>query len=64
MKPFSNVLLAAVLVSGLAPAHAATLGGPLTLEDEGAFFVGGKTITSNYPGASLVTGPSCRAPKN
>src|SRR6266571_4054452 len=34
------------------------LGGPLTLEDEGAFFVGGKTVTSNFPGASLLTGPS------
>jgi pimeloyl-ACP methyl ester carboxylesterase len=71
MKPFSNftkgVALSAlasfagtfmsVLVQ-TAPAHAATLGGPLTLEDEGAFFVGGKIVTSNYPGASLVTGPS------
>ena len=60
MKPLSSftrgIALSALL--SLAPAHAATLGGPLTLEDEGAFFVGGKTITSNYPGASLVTGPS------
>jgi len=46
------------LAATLAPAHAATLGGPLTLGDEGAFFVNGKTVTSNYPGASLVTGPS------
>jgi pimeloyl-ACP methyl ester carboxylesterase len=64
MKPFSNftrgIALSALvaLAPGFAPAHAATLGGPLTLEDEGAFFVGGKTITSNHPGASLVTGPA------
>jgi len=60
MKPLLSftwcIALSALL--SLAPAHAATLGGPLTLEDEGAFFVGGKTITSNYPGASLVTGPA------
>src|SRR5436189_979676 len=48
----------AMLASGVAPAHSATLGGPLTLEDEVAFFVGGKTVTSNFPGASLLTGPS------
>ena len=41
-----------------ATANAATLGGPLTLEDEGSFFVNGKVVTSNYPGASLVTGPA------
>src|SRR5258705_8126383 len=41
-----------------AAANAATLGGPLTLEDEGSFFVNGKVVTSNYPGASLVTGPA------
>ncbi len=59
MKTCSSLTLAiAILASGLAPARAATLGGPLTLEDEGAFFVNGKTVTSNYPGASLVTGPS------
>src|SRR5262245_34532643 len=48
----------AVLSLAFGPAHAAALGGPLTLEDEGTFFVNGKTVTSNYPGASLVTGPS------
>src|SRR4249920_910142 len=60
MKPLSSFtrgIALSALVS-FAPAHAATLGGPLTLEDEGAFFVGGKAITSNYPGASLITGPS------
>ena len=30
-----------------AATNAATLGGPLTLEDEGSFFVNGKVITSN-----------------
>jgi len=41
-----------------APAPAATLGGPLNLEDEGSFFVNGQSIRSEYPGASLVTGPA------
>src|SRR5439155_1322802 len=50
--------LPAVVAPAFAPARSATLGGPLTLEDEGAFFVGGKTVTSNFPGASLLTGPS------
>src|SRR5712692_34666 len=59
MKPFSNFTMGiAMLAAALAPARAATLGGPLTLEDEGAFFVGGKTVTSNFPCTSLVTGPS------
>src|SRR5678815_5354383 len=39
-------------------AAAGTLGGPLTLEDEGSFFVNGKVVTSQHPGASLVTGPA------
>ena len=42
--------------------HSATLGGPLTLEDEGSFFVNGQSVLSNHPGASLVTGPA--APGN
>ena len=62
MKPFPNFTLGTTLSALLslagASAHTATLGGPLALEDEGALFVGGKTITSNYPGASLVTGRS------
>jgi len=56
MKP--HAIAALSLAFGLTPAHAAALGGPLTLEDEGTFFVNGKTVTSSYPGASLVTGPS------
>jgi len=39
-------------------ATATTLGGPLTLADEGSFFVNGQSRLSNYPGASLVTGPA------
>jgi pimeloyl-ACP methyl ester carboxylesterase len=31
---------------------------PLTLEREGSFFVNGQTIRTQYPGASLVTGPA------
>src|SRR5580765_1189811 len=48
-------VLAASLSCGAA---AGTLGGPLTLEDEGSFFVNGKVVTSQHPGASLVTGPA------
>ena len=48
-------LLAASLSCG---ASAGTLGGPLTLEDEGSFFVNGKVVMSQHPGASLVTGPA------
>src|SRR5258707_10063062 len=65
MKPFASftrgiALFAFASLAAFASgfAHSATLGGPLTLEDEGAFFVNGKTVTSNFPGASLVTGPS------
>ena len=54
---FARSLAVLALACG-AQAHAGTLGGPLTLEDEGVFFLNGKTITSSYPGASLVTGPS------
>ena len=41
-----------------ATAGAVSLGGPLTLEDEGSFFINGKNVRSDYPGASLITGPS------
>src|SRR4030095_15395269 len=54
--------LAAVLSVTALQAQAATLGGPLTLEDEGSFFVNGQSVMSNYPGASLATGPA--APGN
>ena len=44
------------LLSGLLSAHgfatAASLGGPLTLADEGIFFVGGRPKLSNFPGMS------------
>jgi pimeloyl-ACP methyl ester carboxylesterase len=33
-------------------------GGNLVLEREGSFFVNGKPVQSQYPGASLVTGPA------
>ncbi len=44
------------------PAAAASLGGPLTLADEGSFFVNGQSVRSEYPGASAATGPA--APGN
>ena len=40
MKTFSRLTIGiAMLAAAFAPARSATLGGPLTLEDEGAFFV-------------------------
>ena len=51
-------LACAAFLATAAPASAATLGGPLTLEDEGSFFVNGQAVLSNNPGASLVTGPA------
>jgi pimeloyl-ACP methyl ester carboxylesterase len=41
-----------------ATAMAATLGGKLELDDEGSFFVNGQSVRSEYPGASLRTGPA------
>ena len=34
-----------------------TLGGPLTLEDEGSFFVNGQVITTNFPNAPAMGSP-------
>jgi pimeloyl-ACP methyl ester carboxylesterase len=42
-----------IVILGLAPAGASTLGGPLVLQDEGSFFVNGKVVTTNYPSAPL-----------
>jgi len=36
----------------------ASLSAPLTLDDEGSFFVNGQSMRSEYPGASLATGPA------
>src|ERR1044072_6564343 len=54
MKTSFALIAASVCCSALA----GTLGGPLTLEDEGSFFVNGKVVMSQHPGASLVTGPA------
>src|SRR5215470_4206736 len=54
MKTFSAFFAASLSCS----AFGGTLGGPLTLEDEGSFFVNGKVVISQHPGASLVTGPA------
>ncbi len=50
--------LACAALLAMPAAHAASLGGPLTLEDEGSFFVNGKNVNSDYPGASLISGPA------
>jgi pimeloyl-ACP methyl ester carboxylesterase len=39
-------------------AGCAATGGKLVLDDEGSFFVNGRSQRSAYPGASLVTGPT------
>jgi pimeloyl-ACP methyl ester carboxylesterase len=62
-KRIPRSLWYATLIGTLsAPAQAASLGGPLMLEDAGSFFVNGQSVLSSYPGASLVTGPA--APGN
>jgi pimeloyl-ACP methyl ester carboxylesterase len=58
-RPLAAVLLATGLTSGAA---AMSLGGKLELEDEGSFFVGGKSQRSAYPGVSAATGAA--APGN
>jgi len=52
-----KVLVFSMLLSW-GSAMAATLGGKLELEDEGSFFVNGQSFRSEYPGASLATGPA------
>ena len=54
---WNQVLVFSLLLSW-GSAMAATLGGKLELEDEGSFFVNGKSMRSDYPGASLATGPA------
>jgi pimeloyl-ACP methyl ester carboxylesterase len=53
-----SMIPAASFCAMIAPAGAASLGGPLTLADEGSFFVNGQSFMSQYPGASLATGPA------
>jgi len=55
MNPLRQLL---AFLACTATAHAASLGGPLTLADEGSFFVNGQSMRSEYPGASLRTGPA------
>jgi pimeloyl-ACP methyl ester carboxylesterase len=50
--------LAIVLTMGANADNRPTLGGKLELADEGSFFVNGKSVKSNYPGASAATGPA------
>jgi pimeloyl-ACP methyl ester carboxylesterase len=50
------IICTVLLITG--NAMAASLGGKLELEDEGSFFVNGRSYKSNHPGASLVTGPA------
>jgi pimeloyl-ACP methyl ester carboxylesterase len=50
-------LLTAAMAACLSAA-CTTSSGPLVLEREGSFFVNGRSTTTQYPGASLVTGPA------
>lgn len=51
-------LVIAMLMLTTGTLMAASIGGKLELEDYGSFFVNGRTLKSNHPGASLVTGPA------
>jgi pimeloyl-ACP methyl ester carboxylesterase len=59
--PLAAMLMAAAFASS-ASADKPTLGSKLELADEGSFFVNGKSVKSDYPGASAATGPA--APGN
>src|SRR3954470_17709239 len=52
-----TIVYAAVVVWGIAaPAAAGTLGGPLELQDEGSFFIGGHMARSEFPGTPGTRG--------
>jgi pimeloyl-ACP methyl ester carboxylesterase len=46
-----SAMAAAVLATTIAAASAGSLGGPLELQDEGSFFVGGQIAQTNFPDA-------------
>jgi pimeloyl-ACP methyl ester carboxylesterase len=54
----SGFRLFAVIAIVMIAAACTTSGGNLVLEREGSFFVNGRPVQSQYPGASLVTGPA------
>ena len=49
--------VAAALLAAPAGAMAASLGGPLELQDEGSFFVNGRQTQSTHPGTSAFSAP-------
>jgi pimeloyl-ACP methyl ester carboxylesterase len=51
-KLLSAFTLALAAIGGVPTAWAASLGAPLNLADEGAFFVGGRNAMSRFPGIS------------
>ena len=57
MRVRSSVAGFLLLAAGLSPAMGGSLGGPMELQDEGSFFVGGKEVTTSFPDA-----PSSGAP--
>jgi pimeloyl-ACP methyl ester carboxylesterase len=52
-------LVCCIVLAGTGRAGAGSLGGPLTLQDEGSFFVNGRTVTipSPYYGTTGLSGP-------
>jgi pimeloyl-ACP methyl ester carboxylesterase len=44
----------AIVLLGVVPAAASTLGGPLVLQDEGSFFVNGSLETTTYPSPTVM----------
>jgi len=49
-------VLIALCAIGAAPAAAGSLGGPLELQDEGSFFIGGRSVRSEHPGTPNTGG--------
>ena len=52
------LLAAAILALSMASAGAGSLGGPLELQDEGVFYVNGKTATTHFGDAPATGAPS------
>ena len=58
----AHCILCCLTIFAGASAGAATLGGPMTLEDEGSFFVNGKIVDSDFPGSVAGDRPVAAGP--
>ena len=54
MRSIFTIMFSIMAAAGVA----GTLGGPLELEDDGSFFVGGTPMNSNFPGVPAAGGPA------